>query len=38
MVTVAGGIKPGTHFAPERIAERFLELYEKRESIETVYA
>lgn len=38
MVTVAGGIKPDTHFAPERIAERFLELYEKRELIETIYA
>lgn len=38
MVTVAGGIKPGTHFAPERIAERFSELYENREMIETTYA
>lgn len=37
MVTVAGGIKPGTHFAPDLIAERFWDLYEKRDAIETIY-
>lgn len=37
MVTVAGGIRPETHFAPELIAERFWELYEKRELIEMIY-
>lgn len=37
MVTVAGGIKSGTRFAPELIAERFWEMYEKREQIETIY-
>lgn len=38
MVTIAGAVAPGTHFAPELIAEKYWELYEKREEYEIVYS
>lgn len=37
MVTVMGGIVPNTHFAPEKIADKFWELYENRNDIELQY-
>lgn len=37
MVAVMGGIAPGTHFAPEMIAEKYWELYEDRTQIEIQY-
>ncbi|MEH7549612.1 MULTISPECIES: SDR family NAD(P)-dependent oxidoreductase [Bacillaceae] len=37
-VTIAGAVAPGTHFAPELIAEKYWELYEKREEHEIVYS
>lgn len=37
-VTIAGGVKPGTHFAPELIAEKYWDLYQKREDHEIVYS
>ena len=37
-VTVAGGVKPGTHFDPELIAEKYWDLYQKREEHEIVYS
>lgn len=37
-VTVAGGVKKGTHFAPELIAEKYWDLYEKQEEHEIVYS
>lgn len=37
-VTIAGIVAPGTHFAPELIAEKYWELYEKREEHEIVYS
>lgn len=36
-VMVCGGIKPGTYFAPENIAEKFWELYQNRELQEAVF-
>lgn len=36
-VTIAGNVAPGTRFAPELIAEKYWELYEKREGHEIVY-
>ncbi|PXX54269.1 short subunit dehydrogenase [Hungatella effluvii] len=36
-VMVCGGIKPGTYFAPENIAEKFWELYQNRELFEIRY-
>jgi len=37
-VTIGGIVAPGTHFAPELIAEKYWELYEKREQHEIVYS
>lgn len=37
-VTIAGAVAPGTHFAPELIADKYWELYEKREEREIVYS
>ncbi|MEM5008482.1 SDR family NAD(P)-dependent oxidoreductase [Priestia megaterium] len=37
-VTIAGAVAPSTHFAPELIAEKYWELYEKREENEIVYS
>ncbi len=37
MVTVMGGIAPGSHFAPEKIAEKYWELYTDRSKIEVQY-
>lgn len=37
-VTIAGNVAPGSHFAPEFIAEKYWELYEKREEHEIVYS
>ncbi|RHW34011.1 SDR family NAD(P)-dependent oxidoreductase [Lysinibacillus yapensis] len=37
-VTIAGVVAPGTHFAPDLIAEKYWELYEKREEHEIVYS
>ncbi|TWD87908.1 short-subunit dehydrogenase [Neobacillus bataviensis] len=37
-VTIAGAVAPGTHFAPELIAEKYWELYQKREEHEIVYS
>ncbi|MCZ8514313.1 SDR family NAD(P)-dependent oxidoreductase [Paenibacillus filicis] len=37
-VTIAGIVAPGTRFAPELIAEKYWELYEKREEHEIVYS
>ncbi|KRF46351.1 SDR family NAD(P)-dependent oxidoreductase [Priestia megaterium] len=37
-VTIAGTVAPGTHFAPELIAEKYWELYEKRGEHEIVYS
>lgn len=37
MVSVMGGIVPGTHFTPERIAEKYWELYESRMECEVAY-
>ncbi|MCM3728819.1 SDR family NAD(P)-dependent oxidoreductase [Neobacillus cucumis] len=37
-VTIAGSVAPGTHLAPELIAEKYWELYEKREEHEIVYS
>jgi short-subunit dehydrogenase len=36
-VTIAGMVAPDTHFAPELIAEKYWELYKKREKHEIVY-
>lgn len=36
-VTVAGAVRPDTHFAPDLIAEKYWELYLKREEQEIVY-
>lgn len=30
LVTIMGGIKPGTGFAPEKIAETYWKMYEER--------
>ncbi|MGF6952422.1 short-subunit dehydrogenase [Neobacillus sp. B4I6] len=37
-VTIAGNVAPDTRFAPELIADKYLELYEKREDHEIVYS
>jgi short-subunit dehydrogenase len=37
-VTITGYVAPGTHFAPELIAEKYWELYEKREEHEILYS
>jgi NAD(P)-dependent dehydrogenase (short-subunit alcohol dehydrogenase family) len=37
-VTITGNVAPGTHFAPNLIAEKYWELYEKREEHEIVYS
>ena len=37
-VTIAGGVEPGTHFAPELIANKYWDLYQKREEHEIVYS
>ena len=37
MVTVMDGIAPGSHFAPEKIAEKYWELYTDRSKIEVQY-
>ena len=37
-VTITGNVSPGTHFAPDLIAEKYWELYEKREEHEIVYS
>ncbi|RAS77278.1 SDR family NAD(P)-dependent oxidoreductase [Priestia endophytica] len=37
-VTIAGNVAPNTHFAPELIAEKYWELYKKREEHEIVYS
>ncbi|PEE73316.1 KR domain-containing protein [Priestia megaterium] len=37
-VTIAGAVAPDTHFAPELIADKYWELYEKREEHEIVYS
>ncbi|WNC13954.1 SDR family NAD(P)-dependent oxidoreductase [Brevibacillus brevis] len=37
-VTIAGNVAPGSRFAPERIADKYWELYEKREEHEIVYS
>jgi short-subunit dehydrogenase len=37
-VSIGGTVAPGTHFAPELIAEKFWEMYEKREVTEVVYS
>lgn len=34
LVTIMGGIKPGTDFAPERIAETYWKMYEERSQCE----
>ena len=36
-VMICGGIVPNTHFAPENIAEKFWELYQKRDVFEMKY-
>lgn len=38
IVTITGAIAPGTKFDPADIAETYWELYEKRGSVETVFA
>ncbi|HWK23086.1 MAG TPA: SDR family NAD(P)-dependent oxidoreductase [Ureibacillus sp.] len=37
-VTICGGVKPGTHFAPELIAEKYWDLHQKKEEHEIVYS
>ncbi|KUP25925.1 SDR family NAD(P)-dependent oxidoreductase [Paenibacillus sp. DMB5] len=37
-VTIAGTVAQGTHFAPDLIADKYWELYEKREEHEIVYS
>ncbi|WP_334077861.1 SDR family NAD(P)-dependent oxidoreductase [Paenibacillus sanfengchensis] len=37
-VTIAGAVAPGTHFSPERIAEKYWELHVNREEHEIVYS
>lgn len=37
IVTVCGGIKPGTHFAPDLIAEEYWNLYCNRDECEVMY-
>lgn len=37
LVTVMGGIRRGTHFAPDNIAESFWQLYKDRNSVEIKY-
>lgn len=37
LVTVTDVIKPGTSHSPERIAEKYLEMYRKRDTYEYVY-
>ncbi|MFE0624855.1 SDR family NAD(P)-dependent oxidoreductase [Priestia aryabhattai] len=37
-VSIGGSVAPDTHFAPDLIAEKFWELYEKREKNEIVYS
>lgn len=36
-VTICGGIKPGTYFSPENIAEKFWQLYQNRDLFEVKY-
>ncbi|RID82595.1 SDR family NAD(P)-dependent oxidoreductase [Peribacillus asahii] len=37
-VTIAGAVEPGTHFAPELIADKYWDLYQKHEDHEIVYS
>lgn len=37
LVTIMGGIAPGTEFAPERIAESYWDLYQERSQCEVIF-
>lgn len=37
MVTIMGNVVPGTHYAPERIAEKYWQLYVERKGCEIIY-
>lgn len=37
LVTICGGIKKGTHTDPALIADKFAEMCEKRDTVETIY-
>lgn len=37
IVTIVGGIKPGTEFSPEKIAETYWKMYQERSQCEVRY-